>query len=87
MQGEESRLDEIKRIVFDHSAASHHFTLEGEEESNLTDQQFKDLVTKGKQHCQRGDVFQIVLSRRYTQKYPKIIVSRVLSCDNLYLYL
>lgn len=66
---EQSRLDEIKRIVFDHSAASHHFTLVGEEESNLTDQQFKDLVTKGKQHCQRGDVFQIVLSRRYTQNF------------------
>ena len=41
----------------------------GEETSNLTDEEFKKLVTIGKQHCQRGDVFQIVFSRQFAQKF------------------
>lgn len=66
---EESKIDEIKRITFDYSVPSYHFDLVGEETTNLTDDQFKDLVTKGKHHCDIGDVFQIVLSRQFAQKF------------------
>src|SRR5690606_8295824 len=37
--------------------------------SNLSDEEFKENVRKGKKHCQRGDVFQLVLSRRFSQAF------------------
>jgi anthranilate synthase component 1 len=45
------------------------FTMNGEETSNLTDDQYREAVKKGIQHCMRGDVFQIVLSRRFQQSF------------------
>ena len=41
----------------------------GDATSTLTDEQHKANIRKGVQHCKRGDVFQIVLSRRFIQKY------------------
>ncbi|MDB5191665.1 MAG: Anthranilate synthase [Segetibacter sp.] len=41
----------------------------GEESSNLTNEQYKDIVEKGKESCHRGDVFQVVLSRRFQQGF------------------
>jgi anthranilate synthase component 1 len=41
----------------------------GEESSNCTDNDFKDYVKKAKLHCKRGDVFQLVLSRQFQQKF------------------
>ena len=38
------------------------FEANGEETSNCTDEDFKNNVAKAKQHCKRGDVFQLVLS-------------------------
>ncbi len=40
-----------------------------EETSNFTDEEFMEIVQKGKDHCQRGDVFQIVLSRRFERRF------------------
>ena len=37
--------------------------------STLTDDEHRENIRKGIQHCLRGDVFQIVLSRRFIQKY------------------
>ena len=47
------------------------FTFEkvGKKSSNLTDDQFLNFVKKGKEHCYRGDVFQLVLSRRFSQGF------------------
>jgi anthranilate synthase component 1 len=45
------------------------FETVGEESSNCTDEYFKNNVAKAKQHCKRGDVFQLVLSRQFQQKY------------------
>ena len=45
------------------------FSIKGVESSNLTDQQYREAVQKGIQHCMRGDVFQIVLSRRFQQSF------------------
>ena len=39
------------------------------EESEITDEEYIEYVNKAKEHCKRGDVFQLVLSRRYTQKF------------------
>jgi anthranilate synthase component I len=45
------------------------FRTAGERESNLTDDQYLEMVRKGIHHCRIGDVFQIVLSRRYSQPF------------------
>lgn len=41
----------------------------GAEASNMTDEEHRAMVRKGIAHCHRGDVFQIVLSRRFTQQF------------------
>jgi len=45
------------------------FKLTSEEEANCTDEQFIDNVKKAQAHCRRGDVFQMVLSRRFSRAY------------------
>ena len=40
-----------------------------DETSNYTNEEYAKIVQKGKDHCQRGDVFQIVLSRRFRQSF------------------
>ncbi|MBK9354040.1 MAG: anthranilate synthase component I family protein [Bacteroidetes bacterium] len=45
------------------------FKVEGERSANLTGEQFLEMVKKGIGHCYRGDVFQIVLSRRFRQQF------------------
>ena len=37
--------------------------------ANMSDDDYKQMVTKAKQHCQRGDVFQLVLSRKYSHSF------------------
>jgi anthranilate synthase component 1 len=49
--------------------AIYNFKPIGEEKSNITDEQYRQMVSKGKEHCYRGDVFQIVLSRQFSQKF------------------
>ena len=48
---------------------NYNFSKKGEKKSNFTDKEFTNLVKKGKNHCFRGDVFQIVLSRRFSQSF------------------
>ena len=65
----EHNLSEIEILL--NAKNSSHFSFEkvGEKTSNLTDEQFIDFVKKGKEHCFRGDVFQLVLSRRFSQGF------------------
>ncbi len=49
--------------------SSFPFEIISAEETNLKDEEYKNLVTKAKQHCGLGDVFQLVLSRRFKTKY------------------
>ncbi len=69
LDGEESQIESVEQMIFAGKASPKTFKMEGEEESNLTDEEFRQMVSKGKYHCHRGDVFQIVLSRRFTQRY------------------
>ncbi len=84
VENEESRLDEVRRIIFSEALATYRFELVGDESSNLTDEEYMDLVTKGKHHCHIGDVFQIVLSRRFAQPFrgDDFAVYRVLRSVN-----
>lgn len=65
----EHNLDKIEMLL--NAKKSSHFSFEkvGDKTSNLTDEQFIDFVKKGKEHCFRGDVFQLVLSRRFSQGF------------------
>ncbi|MGO4911485.1 anthranilate synthase component I family protein [Leeuwenhoekiella sp. W20_SRS_FM14] len=66
---EENNLDEIAQLLKIKSFAEYSFKLEGERKSLSTDEEFKDLVSTCKKHCQRGDVFQIVPSKRFSQAF------------------
>jgi anthranilate synthase component 1 len=60
-----SSLDRVEQIIFSNRFATYKFSLVNGEESNFTDEEFLSVIEKGKEHCYRGDVFQIVLSRRF----------------------
>lgn len=66
---ETSSLSEIEDLLTSRNFATFSFDTVEEESSNIPDEAFKSMVTKGKEHCHRGDVFQIVLSRQYAQRF------------------
>ena len=65
----ENNIAEIEQILQNKSFASFNFKKENEVISNLTDEEFKANVALAKKHCLRGDVFQLVLSRRFSQEF------------------
>ncbi len=65
----QNNLTEIEQLIQTKNFASYSFTKEGDSTSNLSEDDFKTNVTLAKKHCQRGDVFQLVLSRRFTQGF------------------
>lgn len=67
--GEESQLSKLKSLLQQNSEKTYAFERSGAVKSNLNGDEFKSLVTKGKAHCARGDVFQLVLSRAFQQKF------------------
>ncbi|MCB0682340.1 MAG: anthranilate synthase component I family protein, partial [Saprospiraceae bacterium] len=69
LEGETSSLDRLESLLQNQTVATYPFELRGAERSNLTDEEFMELVRIGKQHCLRGDVFQIVFSRQFRQEY------------------
>lgn len=68
IEGQESDLS-ITDILNNTSNQYFDFRPEGKETSNFTDEEYEQIVLKGKEHCQRGDVFQIVLSREFKQPF------------------
>lgn len=60
---------EIEQLLQAKNFASFSFEKTGKPTSNLTDNEFKEYVTKAKKHCHLGDVFQLVLSRRFSQEF------------------
>ena len=62
-------LNEIEALLQTKNTSHFNFEKVGEKSSNLSDEQFIDFVKKGKEHCYRGDVFQLVLSRRFSQGF------------------
>ncbi|MCG8238176.1 anthranilate synthase component I family protein [Tenacibaculum finnmarkense] len=67
--GGESRISEIETIIEAQTFNTQKFEITGEETSNCTNDDFKQYVAKAKAHCKRGDVFQLVLSRQFQQKF------------------
>ena len=69
LEGEASRKEYIKSLVKNTSIGAFKFESLDKESSNITDQEYKELVSNGKKHCFLGDVFQIVLSRQFNQHF------------------
>ena len=64
-----SELDGLLKAINKANVKPYDFHPVGDTTSTLTDEQHKENVRKCIQHCLRGDVFQIVVSRRFVQKY------------------
>jgi len=64
-----NNVDDILHLIKAKNFASYQFTSQGEISSNLTDEDYKNNVELAKKHCARGDVFQLVLSRKFQQNF------------------
>jgi anthranilate synthase component I len=69
IDGRPGQAEKIEALLSSRNFAIYEFTTSGEEIQNITDDQFREMVKKGKDHCQRGDVFQIVLSRKFSRHF------------------
>jgi len=67
--GDASRLQEIEDQLLNRAYASYPYKASGQEQSNMTDENYKELVEKAVEHCQLGDTFQLVLSRRFNKSF------------------
>ncbi|MBR2178290.1 MAG: chorismate-binding protein, partial [Paludibacteraceae bacterium] len=63
----ETQIPKIIGILNNPIVSEFRFELDGDEQSDITDEEFKAMVRKGKENCYKGNVFQIVLSRRFSQ--------------------
>ena len=62
-------LNDVEALLTTKNNSHFNFKKVGVKSSNLSDEQFIEFVKKGKDHCYRGDVFQLVLSRRFSQGF------------------
>ncbi len=69
MNGVDGDTSAIESLIRSKDVPVYPFALKGEEVSNITDEAYREMVRKGIASCQRGDVFQIVLSRRFQQAF------------------
>ncbi|SFS60380.1 anthranilate synthase component I family protein [Sphingobacterium wenxiniae] len=69
LDGQESKIEQLQYLIQNKNFPEYHFETTGEESSNMTDEAFKELVSKMKEHIQRGDVFQIVPSRAFATPF------------------
>ena len=67
--GEPSRMDEVLHLLENRNYASYNFVPSGGVTSPITDEEYLGMVRRGIEHCQRGDISQIVLSRCFSQDF------------------
>jgi len=67
--GDEADIDSVTKAMNRANVKAYDFHPVGDVTSTLTDDEHKANIRRGIQHCLRGDVFQIVLSRRFVQRY------------------
>ncbi len=68
-EGEQSDSERVIASIESRNFSTYGFTRQGEVSTPITDEDYREMVRKGVKHCLRGDVFQIVLSRRFIQKF------------------
>ena len=69
LEGEASQSKNVVAILKNQNVVAFQFKTEGKESSNITDEEYMEMVEEGRKHCFLGDVFQIVLSRRFRQNF------------------
>ena len=69
INGDASEIEMIETLLNNRNFAIYPFRIVGDESQNITDEQYKAMVSKGREHCLRGDVFQVVLSRQFSQQF------------------
>jgi anthranilate synthase component I len=69
IEGLESEVEGVVSLIKSKDVPSYPFAPTGTETSNMTDAEYMEMVEKGIASCYRGDVFQIVLSRRFQQSF------------------
>src|SRR6185436_8403947 len=69
VKGMESEVAVVESLIKSKDVPTYPFATKGPETSNMADEDYKEMVKKGIASCHRGDVFQIVLSRRFQQKF------------------
>jgi anthranilate synthase component I len=69
LENEKSQMDYIHHLLVNLNFSTAKFRTLDEESSNISNDEYKQMVSKGKEHCYRGDVFQIVLSRQFSQQF------------------
>jgi len=67
--GLESESAVVESLIKSKDVPTYPFRSKGKENSNMSDLDYMEMVKKGIQSCHRGDVFQIVLSRRFDQAF------------------
>jgi anthranilate synthase component I len=67
--GEESHMERLLTLIRNRHVAVFPFNPSALETSSCSDEQFLDMTKKGIAHCLRGDVFQVVLSRRFSRSF------------------
>jgi anthranilate synthase component I len=68
-EGETSQIDYFHHLLVNLNFITSRFSVTGNETSDITDEEYKTMVTRGKEHCRRGDVFQVVFSRQFSQSF------------------
>jgi anthranilate synthase component I len=66
---QKGEIEKIENLLNNLNINPGKFKANGSETSNITDKEYMDMVSAGKKHCYRGDIFQIVLSRQFAQPY------------------
>jgi anthranilate synthase component 1 len=69
LEGETSKISDIEEILENNNIATYEFSAVGDEKCDISNEDYKKMVTRGKEECFKGNVFQIVLSRRFYQQY------------------
>jgi anthranilate synthase component 1 len=69
LSGLDSDVAVVESLIRSKDVPVYPFKVSGEEGSNMTDDDYREMVKKGIQSCYRGDVFQIVLSRKFVKKF------------------
>jgi len=59
----------VESLIKSKDVPAYPFKIEGEETSSITNEEYIEMVKKGIASCHRGDVFQIVVSRRFKQSF------------------
>ncbi|HET9431250.1 MAG TPA: anthranilate synthase component I family protein [Chitinophagaceae bacterium] len=69
IEGINSELSMLESLIRSKDVPVYPFAIKGDETSNMSDADYIEMVKRGIAHCQRGDTFQVVLSRRFRQAF------------------